>query len=137
MELCVPIGMARPLPSLAIGLQRIIELVQEFAHKGAADLMAHGAQRFAELAQALAGPQQRRLRVAARCRLDQRAQIVDEFRIGFARRLAAAARPAHARHIDHFAAAIPPCPAVTPRLPQTVAGRARQARDQAPQIAGG
>ena len=41
MELRVAIGMVRSLLRLAIGLQAVIELVQEFARQGAADLVAH------------------------------------------------------------------------------------------------
>jgi len=41
MELRVVIGMGRSLARLAIGLQAVIELVQEFTHQCAADLMAH------------------------------------------------------------------------------------------------
>lgn len=41
MELRVAIGMGRSLARLAIGLQAVIELVQEFTHQCAADLMAH------------------------------------------------------------------------------------------------
>jgi len=43
MELRVVIGMGRSLARLAIGLQAVIELVQEFTHQCVADLMAHAA----------------------------------------------------------------------------------------------
>jgi len=43
MELRVAIGMVRSLARLAIGLQAVIKLVQEFTHQRAADLMAHAA----------------------------------------------------------------------------------------------
>jgi len=56
VELGVTIGMVRPLACLAVGLQPVAELVQEFAHQRAADLVTHVAQRAGQLAQALAGP---------------------------------------------------------------------------------
>jgi len=52
----VGIRMARPFARLAIGLQAVIEPVQQFADHGAADLVAHVAQALAELAQSLARP---------------------------------------------------------------------------------
>ena len=58
-------------------------------------------QALAELAQALARPLQGRLRITAASGLDQRAQIVQQARIGHAERLAPTAYPAHPafRHI--------------------------------------
>jgi hypothetical protein len=88
--------MARPFAGLAIALQAIAKPGQQFPDHRAADLMAHVAQALRNLAQALAGPQQRRLRIAACLRLDQRPQIIDQFGIGFGERLAAAAMPTHA-----------------------------------------
>jgi hypothetical protein len=52
----VGIRMARPFARLAIGLQAVIEPVQQFADHGAADLVTHVAQALAELAQSLARP---------------------------------------------------------------------------------
>ena len=102
VELRVTIGIVRPLAGLAVGLQAVIELVQKLADKRAADPMTHVAQALAELAQALASPQQRRLRIAPRLRLDQRAQIIEQARIRLAQRLATTARPAYPLHIGRF-----------------------------------
>ncbi len=66
------------LARLAIGLQTVAKPVQEFADERAPDLVPHIAQALAEVAQALAGPEQWRLRIAARIGLDERAQILDE-----------------------------------------------------------
>jgi hypothetical protein len=56
VELRVAIGIMRSLAGLAVGLQAVIELVQEFADERATDRVAHVAQALAELAQALACP---------------------------------------------------------------------------------
>jgi hypothetical protein len=61
--------------------------------------MTHVAQALAKLAQALASPPQRRLRIAPRLRLDQRAQIIQQARIRLAQRLTTAARPAYPLHV--------------------------------------
>jgi hypothetical protein len=105
VELRVAIGIVRSLAGLAVGLQAVVELVQEFANERAADRMAHVAQALAELAQALASPQQRRLRIAARLWLDQRAQIIKQTRIRLAQKLTTTARPAYPLHIRRFARA--------------------------------
>ena len=97
--------MVRALARLAVGLQAVVELVQQLADKRAADLVAHVAQALAELAQALACPQQRRLRIAPRLRLDQSTQIVEQARIGLAHGLAPAARAANSSHIGRLAGA--------------------------------
>src|SRR5664279_5542451 len=67
--------------------------------------MALAAQAFGKIAEALAGPEQWRLRVAARRRFDQRAQIVEQAGIGLGRRLVASARPADTVRIGRLAAA--------------------------------
>ena len=71
VELRVAVGIVRSLACLAVGLQTVVELVQEFADERAADRVAHVAQAPAELAQALASPQHRRLWITARLRFDQ------------------------------------------------------------------
>ena len=58
-------------PCLGVGLQAEAEIVQQRADQGAADPVALGLQLVGEPAQALAGPAQRRFRIAARGRLDQ------------------------------------------------------------------
>src|SRR6266576_1330999 len=65
--------------------------------------MAHVAQALAELAKALGSPQQRRLRIASRLRLDQRAQIIEQVRIRLAHRPTTAARPAYPFQVRRFA----------------------------------
>ncbi len=105
VELPVAIGMIGSLARLAVGLKRIVELMQQLADEGAADRMAHVAQPLAELAQALAGPQQRRLRVATGRGLDQGAQVLDQAGIARHLRSAASAGPADALRVDRLAAA--------------------------------
>jgi hypothetical protein len=94
VELRIAIGMLPALARLAVGLQAIAKLVQQFAHDGSTDVMTHVAQPARQLAQALAGPQKRRLRIAARLRFDQRTQIIQKARIRLAQRLAPSAQPA-------------------------------------------
>jgi hypothetical protein len=94
--------------------------VQKLADQRAPHLVAHVAQARTELAPALAGPQQRRLRIAARLRLDQQAKIVEQARIGLTQRLTTTARPAHAvtsRDLSRaqFGQAAPNCAARDPR----------------------
>ena len=50
VELRIAVGVVRSLARLAVGLQTVIELVQEFADERAADRMAHVAQAPTELA---------------------------------------------------------------------------------------
>jgi hypothetical protein len=80
----------------------------------------HLPQPLAELAQALAGPQERRLWIAARLRLDQRAQIIEQARIRLAQRLATTPRSAHPLRIDRLAG--------TQFVERPTNGAARQAR---------
>src|SRR5204862_2000753 len=70
-----------------------------------ADLMAKLTQPGSQLAQALRRPQQRSLGIAARRRLDQTAQIIQQRRILGHKRLAATTGPPHAITIYRLAAA--------------------------------
>ena len=65
-----------PLRVWRLTLQRVIEVVHEFAGRDGADLVAHAPPSSAEPAQARAYREQRRLRIAARLRLHQRAWII-------------------------------------------------------------
>ena len=73
-ELRVAIGMIAPFLGLAIALQAIAVLPQELGDFGVADRVASGRQFRRQRAGALAGPAQRRLRVATRCGLDHTVQ---------------------------------------------------------------
>src|SRR5712671_766943 len=103
VELHVTIGIVGSLAGLAVGLQAVIEPVQEFADERPANRMAHVAQALAELAKALGSPQQRRLRIASRLWLDQRAQIIEQVRIRLAHRPTTAARPAYPFQVRRLA----------------------------------
>src|ERR1700751_2022991 len=96
--------MIRSFPRLAMGLQAVVKLAQEIAHKRAPDGVAHVPQALAELSKALAGHQERRLVGAARRRFKKRAQILQQACVRLAHRLAAAARPAHALRVNLLAA---------------------------------
>ena len=69
-----------PLRVLRLALQRVIEVVHELADQDVADVLTDAPQPSAELAQARACRQQRRLRIAARLRLHRRAQIIRQAR---------------------------------------------------------
>jgi hypothetical protein len=84
MKLRVAIRVVRSLTRLAVSLQAVIELVQQLANQCAVDLMAHRAQTLADLAQALACPQLRRLWIATRLRLNHRTQIIEQACVGLA-----------------------------------------------------
>jgi hypothetical protein len=103
VELHVTIGIVGSLAGLAVGLQAVIEPVQEFADERPANRMAHVAQALAELAKALGSPQQRRLRIASRLWLDQRAQIIEQIRIRLAQRPTTAAHPAYPFQVRRLA----------------------------------
>src|SRR4051812_28939056 len=85
--------MPAALACFGVGLQAEAEIVQQRADQGAADPVALGLQLVGEPAQALAGPAQRRFRIAARGRLDQGLESRPQLRIGLDRGLAARARP--------------------------------------------
>ena len=76
---------------LGVGLQAEAAPVPQLAHQRAADRMALGLKLVGKLAQALAGPAQRPLWIAARGRLDQSLPIAHQVGISLAGRLAAAA----------------------------------------------
>src|SRR6202042_1522643 len=92
-ELRVPVGIVGALARLAVGLQAELLLLQQFANHRVADLVPKLAQFVRKAAQALAGPAQRRHRIAARVGLDQRVQVVEKTGIRFTQRFAAPTRP--------------------------------------------
>ena len=73
-ELRVAIGMIAPFLGLAVALQAVAVLPQELGDFGVTDRVAPGRQFRRKRAGALAGPAQRRLRVATRRRLDHAVQ---------------------------------------------------------------
>jgi hypothetical protein len=102
-ELRVPVRMAVAFAGLAVGLQAEFLRVQQLAHHRAADPVAPGDQGGRRLRQALAGPAQRRHRVAPLARLrssapsglDQGQQIAKPRRILRHQQLAPAAETAN------------------------------------------
>jgi hypothetical protein len=73
-ELRVAIGMIVPLLGLAVALQAVATLPQQLGDFGVADRVAPSRQFRRQRAGALAGPAQRRLRVATRSGFDQAVQ---------------------------------------------------------------
>src|SRR4051812_49476458 len=100
-ELRVAIGMSIALAGLAIALQTELLPMQQRADQRAPDTVALGNQRPRQLRQALARPTQRRHRIAARVRLDQRQQIRNQCGILRHPLLAAAAATTHTPEIQH------------------------------------
>jgi hypothetical protein len=94
-KLGIPIRVRIAFARFAIGLQAEVQLMQQFANHRPADLMALRAQFGGEPTQALAGPAQRRLGIAALGRLNQNQQSLQQLRIAFHQRLAAAAAAAN------------------------------------------
>ena len=145
------------LARLAIGLQTVAKPVQEFADERAPDLVPHIAQALAEVAQALAGPEQWRLRIAARIGLDERAQILDEVGVCCGQPLEPVAWTPHSIGVAgapnaRLVQSAPdraarktrdpltprlhrPAPPLAPLPPQNVATRARPTQERAPRSA--
>ena len=103
-ELRIAVGMAVAFPSLAIGLQAELLLMQQLANHRAADPVAFRRQSRRQLRQAFAGPAQRGHRIAARTRIDQRQQVGQESRVLLHQRLAPAAAPPHPADIQRVRA---------------------------------
>ena len=76
-------------------MQAVVELAQQIGDHVVPDAVAHRLQRLGQIAQTATGPQQRRLRITARRRLDQTLQVGQQRGVGLAQLLAAAARTTH------------------------------------------
>ncbi len=85
--------MATTFQRLGVGLQTIAGFVQQIAHNMRAHLVSMLVQCLSELASAFARPPQRRDRIAARVRIDQRLKIGQQARIAVAGLLATTAHP--------------------------------------------
>ena len=84
------------LAGLAVRLQAVSRRGQQFGHQLPADGMAHSLQGVGQLAHALGGPAQRRLRIARGSRLHQPLEIREQGGIFVQGALAPAARAPHA-----------------------------------------
>src|SRR3989442_11214635 len=94
LELSVPIPVARSLDGLAVRLQAVVELVKQVAHELMRHLVMLVPKFLGDLPDTLAGPAQRRFRVAA-CRwLDQALQVGQQGEIFLDRLLPSPTRPA-------------------------------------------
>src|SRR5271157_1470897 len=80
-ELRIPVGVAVALRGLAVALQTVTRLIEQMADEGAADRMTLRLQRLCQAAHAFAGPPQRRFRIPAGRRLDQRLEIGKQRRV--------------------------------------------------------
>src|SRR5207253_6529182 len=76
-ELRIPVGVAVALRGFAVALQTVTRLIEQVGDQGAADLVTLRLQRLRQAAHALAGPPQRRFRITAGRRLDQRLEILE------------------------------------------------------------
>ena len=86
LKLRIPVRMLRALEALAVRLQAVPQFLQQPRHHLHARGVSLLRERGDEVALTPRGPQQRRLRIAARRRLDERLQIAEQRRI-FLRRL--------------------------------------------------
>src|SRR3984893_11174703 len=80
-ELRIPVGVAVALRGFAVALQTVTRLIEQVGDQGAADLVTLRLQRLRQAAHALAGPPQRRSRITACRRLDQRLEIHEQRRV--------------------------------------------------------
>src|SRR6201997_1447424 len=87
-ELRIPVGVTVALFGFAVGLQAVARGIEQFGHQGAAHFVALRLQRLRQPSHAPAGPPQRRLRITAGRRFDQRLEIREQGRVLANRRLA-------------------------------------------------
>ena len=80
-ELGVPIRMALPLRGLAVGLEAVVELLEQAADRVVADPVAACDQLLGQMAGALGGPEQGRFRVASGDGLEEAPEVVEPFRV--------------------------------------------------------
>src|SRR5271169_2981629 len=95
-KLRIPVGVAIALLGLAVALQAVACIVEQSGDQGAAHLVALRLERLRQSAHTLAGPSQRRSRVTACRRFDQRFEIPDQSGILGDRRFASRSRPPNA-----------------------------------------
>src|ERR1700756_5052609 len=79
-ELRIPVGVTVALFGFAVGLQAVARGIEQSGHQGAAPLVALRLQRLRQPSHAPAGPPQRRLRITAGRRFDQRLEIREQVR---------------------------------------------------------
>src|ERR1700722_12431440 len=82
LELSIPVRVALPLESLAVGLEAVVKSVEQLTDHAPARGVTQAPEFLGQLADTLAGPPQRRLRVAASHRIDQSLQVALESRVG-------------------------------------------------------
>jgi hypothetical protein len=95
-ELRIAILVAAAFATLAVGLKAVAERPEQLADLLAADRVPLLLERLGQLPRAPARPTQRRLRIAARRRLDQSFKFLKQLRVLFRQRLAPAAFGANA-----------------------------------------
>src|ERR1700680_1230545 len=95
-KLRIPVGMAIALRGLAVALQAVARIVEQSGDQGAAHRVALRLERWRQSTHTLAGPPQRRSRVTARRRLDQRFEIPQQGGILGDRGFASRSRPPNA-----------------------------------------
>ena len=78
LELGVAIRMRRPFAGLAVGLQAVIQVVEQGGHCPVADAVALAFQFLGQVAGTLARPAERGLRIAAGGRLDEGFEVLDQ-----------------------------------------------------------
>src|SRR6202167_4975847 len=149
-ELSVAIGMFAAFLGLAVGMAAILQFPQQLGNARGADFVTHRAKRRRQLVVALGDPSQRSRRIAHRRRLEQSFQVRQQRRI--LRRQPRAA-PTLASHLSPERAGVPQVlqaasdrtsgelchtrgrgdpatPPPSPPRPRSIAGLARQARNE-------
>jgi len=86
----------RALQALAVGLQTVVQFMQQLGHHAVTDLMPLAVQLLSQFANTLTGPAQGRFRIPTRHRIDQSLQILLERRVGLGRPFAASATATNA-----------------------------------------
>src|SRR5450755_973468 len=99
-ELRIAVGMIFPLPRLGVRVQPKPKPPQQLPRRAVRDLMTGIHQRARDLLQALRAPPQRRLRIPARLRIDQRLQRRHQPRIGLRQPRPPRPRPTDPPHIQ-------------------------------------
>ena len=97
LELHITVWVLVAFPGLARRLQAVVELCQQVAEGALADPMSLVRQFLDQPRRALAGPAQRRLRIATRCRFNERIQIPQQRRVQIRQPLAPTALSTNTR----------------------------------------
>jgi hypothetical protein len=123
-ELGVAVGMRRPFPGLAVGLQAVVQLMEQGSDRLVTDRMPLAAQFRGQCARTLAGPAEGGLGVAAGGRFDQSFQVPDQGGVGSFQEGAAGPGPADPFGVDLLLGLVGPALQLLDTRPDGGAGQA-------------